>query len=317
MSEFDFDFTPPDSFNIPHFSKGEDKKNLLKSKNYTQWAFSDGKYIPMKNTVSEIQPGLYEIEPMKNGKAPVFFERVELNTENLIKFPNSKFEEVVSGIKDFWEKESIFRNFDLAFKRGVLLHGIPGTGKSCLIKLLMKDVIDRGGIVVNFDRVGPFKMGMRIFREIHPDKPVVVVMEDLDSILANNNESSVLNILDGVTKIDKVVYLATTNNPETLDQRIVNRPSRFDKIYEIGNLNKESRELYFNFLFSKTDSVNINDYNIDKWIEDTKNFTISHLHELFVAVVILEDEYSECLNKLKEMKNNNKLENNAGSKTGF
>lgn len=304
MSNVDFEYLPHESFDLPSFTSQKRKEDVLKQKNYSQWAISGQKFVPMKGTVDEIKSGCYEIEPMNRGEAPVFFEEVPLNTEDLIRFPQSKFETVVEEIRNFWEKEEMFRDFDLAFKRGILLHGIPGTGKTCLIKLIMKDVIENDGIVIKFDRVGPFKKGIRIFREIHPDKPIVVVMEDLDKIIENNNESSVLNILDGVTKIEKVVFLATTNYPEELEDTITNRPSRFDKTYEIGNLNEKSRRIYFKFLFNKTDRDGIEkqSYDIDQWVKDTENFTISHLHELFVAVVILEDDYDECLEKLRKMR---------------
>lgn len=269
---------------------------------YVQWSKSGKKFIPTRETQDRIKPGYYDIR--FNNQIGIYFEKIPVNTENLIRFPDSSFDEVIEEITNFWDKEERFKDYGITFKRGILLYGKPGTGKSSLIKLVMKDVISRGGIVVNFEDPITFKTGIHALREIHPDMPVVVVMEDLDSIMERSPKSDILNILDGVSKIEKIVYLATTNYPERLEPRIVNRPSRFDKRFNIGIPSPESRKMYFNFLFENVndDIISKNDYDIGRWVEDTDGLTISHLHELFVSVVILEDSYKETLDLLSSMK---------------
>ena len=162
----------------------------------------------------------------------------------------------------------------------------------------MEDVVKRGGIVINFRHPGLFLAGIRALRQIQPDIPIVAIMEDIDSILNNCNESSVLNVLDGVNDIDKVVFLATTNYPDRLGDRIINRPSRFDKRFSIGFPNKASRKVYFEHLIGGRD---IPDIDLKKWVKDTDEMTIAHLKELFVAVVILGDTYEEAIETLQGM----------------
>ena len=112
-----------------------------------------------------------------------------------------------------------------------------------------------------------------------------------------------MNILDGVDMIDKVVFLATTNYPERLGKRIINRPSRFDKRFKIDTPNKNSRKTYFEFLFSKCKNAKVEEIdNIDKWVSDTDKMSIAHLKELFIAVVILGNDYDMALKNLKDMK---------------
>ena len=59
-----------------------------------------------------------------------------------------------------------------------------------------------------------FLAGYRALRQIQPNAPIVVLMEDLDEILKGKSsagESRILNLLDGVESTHNVVFLATTN----------------------------------------------------------------------------------------------------------
>ena len=183
------------------------------------------------------------------------------------------------------------------------------TGKSCTIQLVCKDVIERGGVVIKFGVPDLFKEGIRYFREIQSETPCVVLMEDIDSTLEMYNESEVLNILDGVDECTKTVFLATTNYPADLGERIMNRPSRFDKRFKIGFPTAEARQLYFEYLIQNNEKddesvpESVKDMKIDikKWVKDTKGFSVSHLKELFIAVVILGDEYKDAVETLQTM----------------
>src|SRR5581483_11494126 len=114
----------------------------------------------------------------------------------------------------------------------------------------MRDIVNMGGVVINFSNPDVFMMGMRTLRQIQPDVPVIVIMEDVDAILEHYNESSVLNILDGADKIDNTVFIATTNYPEELSDRIVDRPSRFDKRFKVPMPDAKVRAFYLEHLFN-------------------------------------------------------------------
>jgi SpoVK/Ycf46/Vps4 family AAA+-type ATPase len=162
-------------------------------------------------------------------------------------------------------------------------------------------VIKRGGVVFKYCDPDITARGLRIFREIQEDTPCVVLMEDLDSILRYNRETDVINLLDGVDKIDKVVFLATTNYPEQLGERVINRPSRFDRRYFIGPPNSASRELFFKFMLDKGGDKKPSVVDVPKWVKDTDGMSIAHLKELFVACVILDTPYKQAIETLKAM----------------
>jgi SpoVK/Ycf46/Vps4 family AAA+-type ATPase len=109
-----------------------------------------------------------------------------------------------------------------------------------------------------------------------------------------------------VNEVHKVVFLATTNYPDRLGKRIVNRPSRFDKRFKIGMPNKTSRKIYFEHLFEKVPQSEKERLNLDaeKWAKDMNELSMAHMKELFVAVCILGDDYDDAVKTLQNMKEN-------------
>lgn len=255
----------------------DDDPSAKLPRSYVQWTTHNGNiFVPSGKTKEMLTPGVYEI-----GNSPslgLYFERIAVKTEGLLRFPDTTSDRVVDEIQRFWERGPIFQKYGLAYKRGIVLWGPPGSGKSCTIQLIMDDVVKRNGIVLSFGHPTLFIDGMRTLRQIQPDTPVVVTMEDIDSILQMYNESEVLNILDGVNEVEKVVFLATTNYPEQLGARIINRPSRFDKRFKIDFPNDEARKMYFEHLINEEDRKKHN-IKISKWVKDSEGMSIAHLKE--------------------------------------
>lgn len=278
----------------------DDRDEFEYDPTYVQWTTSDGVlFLPAARTIKELPPGVYEID--SNSTTGLFFEKIPVKTEGLLRFPDTNSNQVLTEIQKFWDRENIFQEYDLTYKRGIILYGPPGSGKSCTVQLVMHDVVERGGIVLEFGDPYMFVDGLRALRKIQPHTPVVAIMEDLDSLLESYNESEILNILDGVNDVHKVVFLATTNYPNKLGHRIMNRPSRFDKRFRIGFPSAGARKMYFEHLIGEH-NINKLDIDLKKWIKDTDRLSIAHLKELFVAVVILGDDYKSAIKTLKAMK---------------
>ena len=283
----------------PPVSKGEmeDEDRNTGSK-YIQWSSSDGSvYFPCCRTYDKLKPGFYQIIKCDG---VLGLEKFPVKTDELIRFPEAVTDEIITEIQTFWERADIFKKYGLIHKRGMLLYGPPGNGKSCVLQLICEDVISRGGIVLKFNSPGWTSAMLKRIREIQPDTPIVILMEDIDSIIEESCESDVLNILDGVDRVDKAVFIATTNYPERLGKRIINRPSRFDKRFDIGYPSKASRKIFFKHLFSKEPEES---WDIDVWVDKTEKMSFAHLKELFVASVILGDSFDDALETLTEMMN--------------
>jgi ATP-dependent 26S proteasome regulatory subunit len=279
------------------FSEEEDNDDLP-LRHLVQWTSGDQKsFIPSTYSIPLLPAGLYELASAMN--VGTFFQAIQVASEGLIEFPETNSKKVVEEIENFWKQEKTYKKCGLAYKRGILLYGPAGGGKTCTIKLSIDKIIKMDGIVIKFTEPNIFMDGIRKFREIEPHRPCIVIMEDLDSIIDNNTESQVVNILDGIDMVQNIVFLATTNYPEKLSQRILNRPSRFDRRFKIGMPSEQSRQIYIKHLQKSNPGKKI---NLDKWVKDTDGFSMAHLKELFVSVAIFGYPYDVALEELRSMK---------------
>ena len=68
-----------------------------------------------------------------------------------------------------------------------------------------------------------------VFEKARAEAPCVLILEDLDSLINDNNRSFFLNQLDGLENNDGLLVIGSTNHYERLDPAITKRPSRFDR----------------------------------------------------------------------------------------
>ena len=156
---------------------------------------------------------------------------------------------------------------------------------------------------------------LKALRRIEPTRNLITVYEDIDEIINYNGESQVLSMLDGEHNIDNILQLATTNYPEKLGARIINRPSRFDRRVYIGMPEAPAREAYL----VKATQDGLEESKLERWTKDTEGLSIAHLRELVAAVYCLDQEYDEVIERLKAMAIQPKGESGFGQaqKVGF
>lgn len=259
-----------------------------------QYARLGAGFAPTTPTVKDLPAGIYK--PASTPDGTTFFMPQTVVTDSLLRLPDSKSDEVVTEIERFWTLKDRFTRCGFSHKRGFLLWGPPGSGKTCTVSIVMQKMVEKGGFVVLCDHPGLLATLLGQMREIEKDRPVVVVMEDIDTIIERYGETRVLSLLDGEDAISNVCYLATTNYPENLDGRVINRPSRFDRIVKIGMPNPQARRMYL-----ESRNVDFEEGEVDLWVKETEGFSIAHLKELVVGVKCFGNSAEDEINRLKKM----------------
>lgn len=260
------------------------------------WAVSGGdSYIPCATTEKTLPPGQYIIGYSQ--EKGIYFIRKEVILDKLMVLPDSKAEEVLASIAHFWSKESKFREHGFLWKRGIMLYGPPGSGKTVLCQQLSEQIVNSGGISVYLSDPRITAEGLRVLRLIEPKRPIVVMIEDIDSIVEKGGESHLLHLLDGELQIDNVVFVATTNYPERMDKRLVNRPSRFDEIIKIGMPNGAARGVYITAKVPRLDGTE----ELKKWVDGTRDLSIAHIREVIIAVECLDNDLDTTIARIIKM----------------
>jgi hypothetical protein len=264
-----------------------------------QWGvLGNGTFTPSSSTTKTLPNAVYSLSASNTGALLLIQKNVL--TDDLIILPDTASERVLTALQVFWDAKAKFADKGQLFKRGVMLWGPPGSGKTCTLMLLTKDIIAREGIVILPSNPDLTTRALTEIRRIEPDRPLICVLEDIDEMVDQYGEHALLALLDGETQIDNVVFVATTNYPERLDQRLVNRPSRFDEIIKIDMPSAEARAVYFRARLNK---MELSDSKLGEWVKDTNGLSIAHLKEIVVAVYCLGRDYGETLKRLKAMRN--------------
>ena len=149
----------------------------------------------------------------------------------------------------------LFEKIGVEAPKGVLLYGPPGTGKTLLAKAVA------GETNANFTYLsGPEIMGKyygeseerlrEFFKQAEENTPSIIFIDEIDSIAPKREEvsgdvekrivSQLLTLMDGMKSRGKVVVIAATNRPDSLDPAL-RRPGRFDREIEIGIPDEEGR----------------------------------------------------------------------------
>lgn len=166
--------------------------------------------------------------------------------------PTTKWEEVIlpetlkedihHDVATFFSKGiDVYKRLNLKPFRKLLLAGVPGTGKTMLCSALAAWALEHGYLVIyisSADQMGATfgKIQQALHVASYSQVPTLILLEELDAFLHDREKALVLNVLDGSESSmnDKgTLLIATTNYPEAIDERVLKRPGRLDRIFII------------------------------------------------------------------------------------
>lgn len=167
----------------------------------------------------------------------------------------------------FFKGEEHFRKLGLPWKLTMLLHGMPGTGKSTIAKLIAS-IYSSNIHTVNLNEISGQGLNQMVSEVRRGD---ILLLEDIDTCKATHRRSedkngsgnvtdwedglsftvdltTLLNTLGGVEELDGVIIIMTTNHRNKLDPALV-RAGRVEIDFEVPLITPKTLKTHLNKIF--------------------------------------------------------------------
>jgi len=244
----------------------------------------------LKVTKEDFYTARKKIEP--SAMREVFVEVSEVHWDEVGGLEEAK-QALVESVEWPLKFPEAFETVGVRPPRGILLYGMPGTGKTLLVRALATEsnlnFISIKGPELLSKWVGESERAVReIFRKARQAAPALIFFDEVDSIVparGTGSESHVtervvsqfLTELDGLVELKDVVVIAATNRPDLLDRSLL-RPGRFDRLIYIPMPSKAARKKIIEIHLSRM--VAQDDVHSDWLAELTGDYTGADLEML-------------------------------------
>jgi ATP-dependent 26S proteasome regulatory subunit len=174
-------------------------------------------------------------------------------------------------------------------KRGLLLHGPPGTGKTHTVRYLIGRLTGVTVVILSGEALGHIGRACSVARVLTPS---VVVIEDVDLIGEDRGMHpgshpllfQLLNEMDGLGEDLDVAFVLTTNRADLLERALAERPGRVDQAVEIplpgASERRRLAELY-------RGRLELDNAGLGEVVKRTDGVTASFLKELLRRAALL------------------------------
>lgn len=153
--------------------------------------------------------------------------------------PTATLELLERNVIQFVNQRERLSQFKQSTKKGILFYGPPGTGKTHTIHFLSSSLPAHTTLLISAEQVGMLDEYMTLARLLQPS---IVVLEDVDLIARDRRSmnspceelllNKLLNEMDGLKPDAEILFILTTNRPETLEAALASRPGRVDQAIE-------------------------------------------------------------------------------------
>ncbi len=186
----------------------------------------------VENDTCELPAGFYQVG-YQHGEA--YLKTSEIREESFVEMPFMT--ELREDISAHLAMKEFFAERNLKFKRGYLLYGAPGDGKSTAIKSIGQFLIDEYGARVIYAT----NVDGNIINSLIAEKTgqlTVMIFEEFTNTISQGSGPA-LEFLDGTMTPDNILTFCTTNYPELLPENLIDRPQRLDVQMQIGRPQEE------------------------------------------------------------------------------
>ena len=214
--------------------------------------------MKLEVTMDNFLEAMKEVEP--SAIREVFVEVPDVKWEDVGGLENIK-EELRETVEWPLKYSDIFKKANTNPAKGILLYGIPGTGKTLLAKAVANETgvnfISVKGPALISKYVGESERAIReVFKTAKQASPTILFFDEIDSVVPRRGSSSTdahvtervisqfLTEMDGIEELKGVVVLAATNRLDLVDPAIL-RSGRFDLLLELPKPDEKTREEIF------------------------------------------------------------------------
>ncbi|MDR2943597.1 MAG: CDC48 family AAA ATPase [Methanosarcinales archaeon] len=166
-----------------------------------------------------------------------------------------KLAEIRETVELPMKQPRLFQKLKISPPKGLILHGIPGTGKTIIARAVADEIGAHfyyvAGPEIMKSGYGQSEEKIReLFSEAAKNAPAIIFIDEIDSIAPKREQSGeverrivsqLLTVMDGVPDTSQVFVIATTNRLHSIDPAL-RRPGRFDREIEIGAPDAAGRE---------------------------------------------------------------------------
>jgi adenylate kinase family enzyme len=210
------------------------------------------------------------------------YNKIPSRTLDTVYFDEKLKLKLRSDITAFLKMEKEYDEFGIPYKKNYLLTGIPGSGKTSIIKAMCKE-IGYHLCIFSINHDVDNNTALAAFRDIPPKS--ILLFEDIDCLFekrisTSDNKSTftfshLLNLLDGVFFRKGLISFITTNHPENLDHALL-RQGRTDMIIHMNYPKKvDVRHLFRDMMKKEEMTAEEIERNFDRFYEHINNKTIT------------------------------------------